>query len=734
VTTAGIVKMIEPGIFQPFINQDALPYYQTVSLYEEDKEILWIGTVGSGLFRLQKSELTAYGEKTGLSEQTITGLCRDRDKNLWIGTEEGGLARMKDGLLGILPDAGGRAWGPVSAIYEDREGSLWVGTLDGGLNQFRDSKFISYSVREGLSHDNVNCVYEDRGGGIRIGTDGGLNYFKNGKLTTLSNPGQKLVLQVYEDRQDYLWIGTLTGLYRLKDGRLSTLTLKDGLSDNHISCLSEDRQGNTWVGTKNGLNRFNRDQGNFTVFTTKDGLTGNFITFIFEDSWGTLWIGTKNGLNCIKNGVLTVYNPAVNIEDKYFRCVYEDSRGVLWFGTHGGLIRLQKTGKGAALTTSYTTTSGLIENYVYSILEDELGYLWLAGRSGISRIEKKRLDDFAVGKIDQVHPRIYDEQDGMKSRWCTGGAYKSRDGRFWFPTIKGVALIDPNRSERYTPPPAIRIEKVVVDGAPLPTGVYAGRAIKPAELGPGKKRLEIYYTAVSFITPRKIEFRLRLAGLNKKWLQKGDLRKTIYTNLAPGHYTFNVTARNPDGVWNKQAASFSFYLKPYFYRRPLFYLVIIFMVLAALFFVYRYKRGLRRTGARPSPAEKSIKQELPPQPETTALSRAGKKFMQKLHDMIDTNISDPDFNVDQMCKKLKMSRPTLYRKIQGFSGENPTEFLRSYRLLKAAELLKNNFGTVLEVALETGFSSSAYFTKCFKKKFRQLPSEYREKNKNELQD
>jgi transcriptional regulator GlxA family with amidase domain len=60
------------------------------------------------------------------------------------------------------------------------------------------------------------------------------------------------------------------------------------------------------------------------------------------------------------------------------------------------------------------------------------------------------------------------------------------------------------------------------------------------------------------------------------------------------------------------------------------------------------------------------------------------------------------------------------------TGETPTDFIRSCRLKRGAELLKSNFGTILEVALEVGFSSANYFTKCFKKKFHQLPSNFKE--------
>ncbi|UCH96342.1 MAG: helix-turn-helix transcriptional regulator, partial [Candidatus Aminicenantes bacterium] len=74
--------------------------------------------------------------------------------------------------------------------------------------------------------------------------------------------------------------------------------------------------------------------------------------------------------------------------------------------------------------------------------------------------------------------------------------------------------------------------------------------------------------------------------------------------------------------------------------------------------------------------------------------------------------------------KLYMSHATLYRKIHALTGETPTDFIRSYRLKRGAELLKKGMGSVLEVALEVGFSSANYFTKCFKKKFHQLPTEY----------
>jgi signal transduction histidine kinase/DNA-binding NarL/FixJ family response regulator len=122
--------------------------------------------------------------------------------------------------------------------------------------------------------------------------------------------------------------------------------------------------------------------------------------------------------------------------------------------------------------------------------------------------------------------------------------------------------------------------------------------------------------------------------------------------------------------------------------------------------------------------QQTLHRELTRRPVKLEVSPIDREFLKDLKTVIDENIDDPDFNVEGLCKKLYMSRPTVYRKIQALSGESPTEFIRSYRLNRAEELLRNNFGSVLEVALETGFSSANYFTKCFKKKFHQLPSTY----------
>jgi len=111
-------------------------------------------------------------------------------------------------------------------------------------------------------------------------------------------------------------------------------------------------------------------------------------------------------------------------------------------------------------------------------------------------------------------------------------------------------------------------------------------------------------------------------------------------------------------------------------------------------------------------------------PAEVEVSSMDEEFLKEFQDIIEKNLSDPDFNIDLLCKKLYMGRSTLFRKILALTGETPNKFILSYRLERAAQFLKNNVGNVTEIAMKVGFSTAAYFAKCFKEKFHQSPRSF----------
>jgi signal transduction histidine kinase/DNA-binding response OmpR family regulator/ligand-binding sensor domain-containing protein len=119
--------------------------------------------------------------------------------------------------------------------------------------------------------------------------------------------------------------------------------------------------------------------------------------------------------------------------------------------------------------------------------------------------------------------------------------------------------------------------------------------------------------------------------------------------------------------------------------------------------------------------QERIQREMMLQPEEIAVSSLDREFMKELKAAIEGNMSEPEFNIERLARAMTMGQATLNRKIRALTGESTNQFIQSYRLKRAAQLLKANFGNVTEVAFEVGFSSSSYFTRCFKEKFHQLP-------------
>jgi signal transduction histidine kinase/DNA-binding response OmpR family regulator len=462
------------------------------------------------------------------------------------------------------------------------------------LHRLRDTAFTPYTTREGLSHDIVTCISEDREGGILFGTKNGVNRLKNGQLTLEWTRKQGLssnnVSAIIKASQGDLWIGAGAGLNRYKDGKFKYFDNQNDALFTRIRQLHEDETGAVLILTLEKLSQLYK--GKFTVLINKKDVSNTSLVGFCRDRQGSLWVGTHGaGLYRLNQGKRTAYTTKEGLVHNEVEYIYEDKQGILYIGTRGGLSLLDN-GK----FTNYTTKSGLIDSYIYYILEDGAGYLWLTGRTGISRISKKELSDFTAGKIEKIKPVLFNKSNGIKSPLCPNGI-KTRDGRLWFASNKGAVVVNPSNIKKNTLPPPVVIEEVMVDGEAVNISGLPSRYQEetPLVLPPGKKRLEFYYTGPSFVKSGQIKFKLKLEGYDSGWVDAGFARSITYTSLSPGEYTFRVTACNSDGVWNQKDASFSFYLKSYFYQTTWFYLSAFLFVLLLAFFFYRFRVSRLKT-------------------------------------------------------------------------------------------------------------------------------------------
>jgi ligand-binding sensor domain-containing protein/signal transduction histidine kinase/CheY-like chemotaxis protein len=598
-TDSGGLNRLKNGKIETFTTREGLSNNCVWSLSEDRGGNLWIGTNGGGLNCLKDGKFTIFTTKDGLSSNRIKSLLEDRDGDLWIGTYQG-LNRLRDGKLSTYAPGREEAHQTILALYEDREGSLWIGTKTGGLFRLRDGKFTPFTTREGLADNMVRPIYEDRAGNLWIGTSKGLNHLKNGKITvftTKDGMSDNIVQSICEDREGILWVGTSKGLNRLdpKTGKIKVYKDNEWLTENDIYVIYEDRQGSLWIGAqRGGLTRL--QNGEFTRFTKEQGLGCDEVRCIYQDSTGMLWIGTDGGgLNRLdpKNEKITRYTTKDGLSSDIMASFYEDRQGTLWIGTFDGGLNRLKNGE----FSSITSKDGLFNDVVYHIFEDEKGNLWMTCNKGIFRVSKKEVNDFMDDK-NKTSSRIfcvsYDENDGMKSRECNGGTYpsgwKTRDNKFWFPTIKGAVMIDPNHIKKNRKRPPVVIEAIIADNRNIQSsrsGFYSTQ--KELHLPVGSEQVDIHYSAPSLLIPNRVQFKYQLEGYDKEWRSVGTRRTAYYTKIPPGDYTFRVIACNDDGIWNKTGASVSLYQEPFFHQTWWFYLLGAVVIAFAAFGTYRLR-------------------------------------------------------------------------------------------------------------------------------------------------
>jgi signal transduction histidine kinase/ligand-binding sensor domain-containing protein len=514
----------------------------------------------------------------------------DEAGHLWAVSARGAVYRW--GALGGTPELIAQPEalprGAVNALYVDLEGNLWLGTND-GLARLKSRAFVSLTREDGLAAERAWTIFEDSRGGLWIGTDGGLSRWRDGRFETFrvrDGLAGDATITLTEDREGRIWAGSPAGLSVLEGERFRAYGRDDGLLSTNVRAVHADRRGRLWVGTVAGLHLFDGER--FRAYATTGPLAQGNVLFIAEDRAGSLWVGTSGGLNRIREGRVETFTTRDGLGSNLAVGMHEDADGALWFGTVGGGLARYRDGKFVAITM----TAGLADDTVTRVLEDDEGSLWLGTLRGVMRVARGELNDYADGRTKSVGGVVYGKADGLLSIDCSGGTqpagWRTRDGRLWFPTARGVSFVAPQRLRRNDRVPPVHVESIVVDK--VESEARAG-----IELPAGSRAVEFHFTALSFTDPEKVRFRYRLEGFDREWVEAGARREAFYTNLPPGRYRFRVAAANDDGVWNEEGATLAFTLKPYFYQTYWFYLLCLAAVALLAWGVYRLRvRQLRR--------------------------------------------------------------------------------------------------------------------------------------------
>jgi ligand-binding sensor domain-containing protein len=524
--------------------------------------LLWIGTT-SGLYRFDGVRFEPVPRDSGGATAEQLRATRpslvDRRGNTWV-VGPTGLVRVppedagqrslttKRRLAETVPLSTGS---PGPTPFEDREGNVWVAT-SGGIERFRETKLTPVLLPESLFAPSLAPSADSS---VWVGSQSHPLLVIAGNRVLSNRDVPTGLTSAYRDLRGGVWLGGSSGVWHAPAGTFASsasftpVALPDGSGSGEVQAIARTLAGELWVsirgGRRNGV--FRRRGGDWLPVRLPPDLSGEIASPIVADSAGRVWLGLGNSLAAASGDSIHLYSESDGLRVGSISAVLVRGPRV-WVGGEFGLTmladgRFQRVNA----TESLAGISGIVETAD--------GDLWLNGAAGITHIVAAEVRRALDSSAYRARSERFDQRDGLRGSTSDPRplptAIQGADGRLWFTTATGVAWLDPARINRNTVAPPVFIAVLSADGTEYPS---AGPVALPART----RALRIAYGAISFTIPDRIRFRYRLAGVDTGWVEAGTRREAIYTNLDPGSYRFRVIAANEDNVWNEAGTALSF--------------------------------------------------------------------------------------------------------------------------------------------------------------------------------
>ena len=701
----------------------SLPNDEVTGLCLSPEGEVVVGTLGGiSIYNAADHSFDTYGSRPNeygnalLPGEMVRSLVV-RDSQVWVGLEAEGLAVIQRKPLQItnlshiestsapIPST------PVRAMHIDSKGVLWLATTGYGLcRQVGDLVFRNYNTKNSTIPDNsVTAFCEDRQGRLWFGSvTGHLNYIPvsgpdvihtpEGSQSEAARSIDVVFGMTYDPVNDYIWITAHNGLY-IYDLRKSSYV---------------------------------RYPGKTTAF---------FGACIASDQ---LWVSGFDGLSAIDLKTLESRRVA---ELPVCMALVPDGN-TLWAGTYGsGLCRVDNCLSGKPDITYYSEKDGLADNQVQSLLLD--GYtLWITTENGLSRL------DTQAGEMTS-----YGLRDGLNSMaFCENSSLKSEDGTIYFGQKEGLSLLRSSHiRQEYGNKP------VVVISGYWSKGTFHNLLFTDT-VNKDEMNLDfiLKFSDLSYSPGADHHYETRILPLDKDWTPVFEDDTHIkYGHIPGGKYKIQIRAVDKNGnVLSQDEKTLN--IKPVLYNRWWFRLLVLLLVaFLAYQFVRWYTRSLKRKKDllqqevdRQTKELKEKKEELERKAEelseqnallqkqnemiashntllSSTLSTKETDFSAMLLEAIQKLYKDPDLDVHTLADAMKMNRGMLNEKIQNALGMTTAQFIRTYRLNVAKEMICNGTNkdmNISEIAYEVGFNDPKYFTRCFTKEFNATPSDLFKEN------
>lgn len=592
---------------------EGLPDLFVYDIVEDAMGNVWVGTDGGvAICTLNNQKLTikVLDYDHGLPDNIIKKLII-RDNKVWMGTEDAGVI-VFDPSSGLTTSALPVEWKFGSLTDFVLAGDeVWIASAQSGLVVYDLKSRSSKTYPAGTENDfmSINTLLSDVEGNIWIGT-------KTGLIRTLSDHIEYIatfdpykstnVLALTIDKNDNVWYSTSEGLFKRSIDEMGIARIERPFYNTPFReyttvSLYTDSTGDIWAGFYGeGTVRMNPSTGETRHFR-KELRNGNVLSI--TGSGSDIWLATLGGSTRIKDRgnelEITNYSREQGLASDYIYQVFIDSRKRVWFGTDGkGAVMLDESG-------FHQYDKGLNSKVVYGFAEDSNGQLWInvqgegiyrfSGDGFIPMDSRVTLRDRNInilgsdntGNLIVMHDLGIDIYNIAKNRIrYLGDEVGMRDKR---PNLNALSRDEHGHMYAGTDKGIVRYSNLTNDilNSPLPLIENLKVLDRTFSLSNDlsfkyyQNSVIIHYIGFWYQNPGDLNFQYQLENYDRDWISSRD-RSATYSSLPPGTYTFRLRVADVEDFREAKEVSFTFTIRPPFWRTVWFYLLAALLVLLAV--------------------------------------------------------------------------------------------------------------------------------------------------------
>jgi signal transduction histidine kinase/ligand-binding sensor domain-containing protein len=578
----------------------------------------WLWGTTYGVFESAPPETTAMVNAALLWRGTVHSMAKDSSDTVFIASETNGTLRLdlREKVVhkvrgenasvlfwsprsGLWSAGGGnliRGTSPkedplrpnlrlpsstVRAMIEDHEGSIWAATAQGLVQARRPQSVKFLDGNDGL-HTMPFSVFETRSGAVWVSSADSVCEWVEGHFVSYRDRFKDWdIRSIAESKAGLIYFGGMhSGLYQLEGAEIKSILVK-GVRLPGIRALQGTRDGSLWIGwMSGGVSRFRDDT--LTSLVHDDG-SGHFaVRAMLESPDGTLWIATSGAGLYQVQGDKVAAHPLPGVDPTLeLLGLAMDKRGKLWIGTDGhGLLEFD--GK---TFNAIRRSNGLVDDHIHGLSVDDLDRLWMSTPRGLAYWSLADRDAFlANGSPDrQARTVTFGFDDGLESLEAIKGFHPSsiarQDGTLWFPTLRGIAVVDSKAIGKASHLPAPSITEIHLGNRSI---------IDSTEVVATNETLTFKFGAPSFLAPHRLRFRHRLIGNHHHWIESEE-RTASYTGIAPGEYRFELQVYSADTLDEVEQLARRIVLLAPWYRRKWFWGLGVVLLASLAYVLYRQR-------------------------------------------------------------------------------------------------------------------------------------------------